>query len=125
MAAFFVVLYLLASVRGLVPGLCLNLRAPEDAAAHEGEVCVLSDTASCCASVEAGEEEGPDSTPAAPKSCPMCRLALGLTEPPDYIHFEPLTPLVFRPAFGAPLEAATQQIDSARSGRGPPRTVAA
>lgn len=117
LALLFVVLYLLASVRGLVPGLCLNLR-PFDAQASEA--CMEEDAGSCCSAKNRAAEGAPDSTPAAPKNCPFCRLVHGLTETLVYVHFEPLSAAPEHIAFSAPAGATPQEVEHSFSGRGPP-----
>ena len=121
LACFFVVLYVLASIRGLVPGLCLNLRAGESYQALLAESdCEIAESGSCCATVVQDERGGRDSQPAAPKPCPFCQLAYGLTETPEYFHFEPLASPRFHPAFAPVAHGVTRYIDTARSERGPP-----
>jgi len=117
LAVFFAALYVLAAFRGLVPGLCLNLGAAETAGAGAH---VQSISASCCTVRDSSEEGAPDSTPAAPKRCPMCRLALGLTEVPTYVHFEPLPGLRFPHPFPAPDAVIPQLAERHVSVRGPP-----
>lgn len=117
LAVFFVVLYLLAAFRGLVPGLCLNLRPAETASTV---VCMESASPSCCTVGDTADEGAPDSTPAAPKRCPMCRLALALTEVPTYVHFEPLSGVRFAPPFPAPVAVIPQWTERHLFVRGPP-----
>lgn len=117
LAVFFVVLYLLSAFRGLVPGLCLNLR-PADTASADARI--QSASASCCTVRDTAEEGAPEPAPAAPKRCPMCRLALGLTEVPTYVHFEPLSGLRFAPPFPAPDVVIPQWTERHLFVRGPP-----
>ena len=126
LALFFVVLYILASVRGLVPGLCLNLVAPDALASYIAESdCVQTDAGSCCAKVESDETGSPDGTPKAPKRCPFCRLALGLSETPIYVHFEALATSAFRPHYAAPTSEVPTRFDVTVSGRAPPASLPA
>jgi hypothetical protein len=118
LAVFFVLLYALSSVRGYVPGLCLNLRAP-DMVATASE-CSVQPVSACCAARE-GREGGSGSVPAAPKNCPFCHLAHGLSEPPLYVHFEPLPAIHFQPEYLGPASVIPQALEDACSGRGPPR----
>ena len=115
-AIFFVLLYLLAAVRGLVPGLCLNLRAAEF---YTGETCIESAPSACCSALSE-EEGGPGSAPAAPERCPFCRLALGLTESPQFVHFDPLPAPRHNVAFPPAADAAPRDAGHACSGRAPP-----
>lgn len=115
-AIFFVLLYLLAAVRGLVPGLCLNLRAAEF---YAGETCIESAPSACCSALSE-EEGGPGSAPAAPERCPFCRLALGLTESPCFVHFDPLAAPLHDAAFPPYADAAPRAAGHACSGRAPP-----
>lgn len=120
LAALFVVLYVLSAVRGLVPGLCLNLRAAESyAAVFDTGACTLERAESCCASVS-GDKGAADSTPKSPERCPFCRLALGLTETPQFVYFTPLAAEAFQPFIAPPSRAATKPVNRLRAGRSPP-----
>jgi hypothetical protein len=122
LAVFFVVLYVLSAVRGLVPGLCLNLTAPEDGnTAFSNTPAIQVGTATCCTTLRKAEEGDGDSKPTAPKRCPFCRLAFGMTEAPVFVYFETLVPTGFRPDFAPPAEGVTQRIDRTQAGRGPPQ----
>ncbi|MCF6286143.1 MAG: hypothetical protein L3K26_13270 [Candidatus Hydrogenedentes bacterium] len=122
LAVFFVVLYALSAVRGLVPGLCLNLTAAEGGATGFGNLPAIQvGAATCCTTLRKAEEGDGNSQPFAPKRCPFCRLAFGMTETPVFVYFEPLAPTGFRPGFAPPAEGVTQRIDRAQAGRGPPQ----
>lgn len=120
-SALFIVLYVMASLRGLVPGLCLNLTAPSELVATvQGTACIEAISSSCCIALDENES-GPGSTPEAPKRCPFCRLALGLTETPEFVYFQPLITSGYRPFFAYPVDGTPSPIDRSCAGRGPPQ----
>lgn len=117
-AVCFVVLYLLAAMRGLAPGLCLNLRTPErleTGVVREAPTRMAA--ISCCV---VGDGGAGDPAPAAPERCPFCRLALGLTEPPDFVYFVPVPDAGFPAHFLPPATWIPRDRDPAHTDRGPP-----
>ena len=125
LSGLFIVLYVMASLRGLVPGLCLNLTAPSELVTNlQGTACIEAASGSCCMALDENES-GPGSTPETPKRCPFCRLALGLTETPEFVYFQPLTTSGFRPIFAYPVDGKPSPIDRSCAGRGPPQELLA
>ena len=123
LAVAFVVLYLLTAVRGLVPGLCMNLQPFAAAKTGDAAACTIESGGSCCSKTIKQDESNDTPDPRAPKRCPFCRLAHALTESPDYVYFTPLAEAPERPIFAAPAVGVSKPVDRRRAGRGPPQPV--
>lgn len=101
LAVALVGLYVLASVRALVPELCLTMRAVE--AAAQGGCAPAAEVAGhgCCTKPQSSPSSGSGGGAPVEENCPFCHLAKALMEPLE------------RVVLAAPVEGAFQGLPAA------------
>lgn len=121
------VLLTLASVRGLVPGICANLWPSQDAAVVYGADSVVGSIGACCAELGLqrscplpGNPRHTAPFPGGIKDCAFCKLASARVVPLVFVVFETPRDVIAATPVAAVSLLHTQWTGHATSVRGPP-----